>query len=320
MAQITVEMIRALRERTGAGMMDVKRALEQAGGDEEEAIRILRQKGLAQVAKRASRKALEGLVEAHVDARRAMGALVELNCETDFVAKTDEFRKLARALARLAAEESPRDITRPQPMDPRGEASLGRVEELLQQPLAEFDGRPAQAALTDTAARVGENVRLRRFVTFHGEPGTLEAYIHGDGRIGVLLEAAVEPQQAAERPEVRGLLRDLAMQVAAFRAEYVERSQVPPEVLQREREIYRAAALNEGKPERVVDRIVAGRLEKFYQEVCLAEQPFMRDPGVSVREYVEKVTAPLGVRVQVRRFARFERAEQLAGEPPAGEE
>lgn len=320
MPEITVEMIRALRERTGAGMMDVKRALEQAGGNEEEAIRILREKGLAQAARRASRKALEGLVEAHLEEDRRQGALVEVNCETDFVAKTDEFRKLARALARAAALHG-----QPQPAtgwgwDPRGEASVEQVGRLLEAPLQEYDGQTAAAALADTAARVGENVRLRRFVAFLAQDGWLEAYIHGEGRIGVLLEVGVHPLEAAERAEVRALVRDLAMQVAAFRAEYVDRSQVPAEVVRREEEIYRTAARNEGRPEKVLDRIVAGRMEKFYQEVCLLEQPFMRDPNIRVSQYVQKVTQPLGVRLEVRRFARFERAEQLGSEPAGSQD
>ena len=317
MAQITVEMIRALRERTGAGMMDVKRALEQAGGDEEQAVRILREKGLAQVAKRASRRALEGLVEAHLAPDRSRGALVELNCETDFVAKTEPFRQLAQALARLAAQVA---ADGSDGRDPRGEGSLGRVRALLEHPLAELGGQPAEAAVSELAARVGENVRLRRFVAWQGRAGSLETYVHGEGRIGVLLQAGVEPAAAAERPEVRAVLRELAMQVAAFRPEYVERSGVPAEVLERERAIYRQAALNEGKPEKVVDRIVAGRLEKFFQEVCLLEQPFMREPDVTVARYVARASEPLGVQVRVVRFARFERAEQLAGEAAAGEE
>lgn len=318
MAEITVERIRALRERTGAGMMDVKRALEQAGGDEEEAIRILREKGLAQAAKRATRTALEGLVAAHVEAEAGRAALIELNCETDFVARTDDFRQLARALARHAARfgEDPAGDGAAVHRDPRGEASVAMVDELLSRPIAD-GGVPAREVLLETAARLGERVRLRRYATF-AVRGAVETYIHGDGRIGVLLEVELNPPQSLERPEVRQVVRDLAMQVAAFRAEYVERSQVPEEVRERERQIYRAAALNEGKPERVVDRIVEGRLEKFYQEVCLLEQPFIRDPSLQLRRHLQQVLQPLGVELRVRRFARFERAEQLATDPPQG--
>ncbi len=322
-AQITVEMIRALRERTGAGMMDVKRALEQAGGNEEEAVRILRERGLAQAAKRAGRAALEGLVEAFVAEDRRSGALVEVNCETDFVARTEAVRALARAMARLAAESGiPAGVAAPgeaDRWDPRGEDSLARVKALLQHPLPGFEGRPASEAVAEVAGKVGEHVRVRRFATFRTE-GILDAYVHGDGRIGVLMDVEVEPRSAGERPEIRALIRDLAMQVAAFRAEYVDRSQVPQAVVQREQEIYRAAARNEGKPERVLDKIVAGRVEKFYQEVCLVDQPFMRDAAISVGRHVEQVTAPLGARLRVRRFARFERAERLTGEGERGEE
>lgn len=306
-----MEQIRALRERTGAGMMDVKRALEQAGGNEEEAIRILREKGLAQAAKRATRAALEGLIAAYVDPQAGRAGLIELNCETDFVARTDDFRKLAETLARHAAlvGEDPAQDAEVAHQDPRAEASVPKVEALLAKPTD--DGRPAREVLLETAARLGERVRLRRYATF-AVRGTVESYIHGDGRIGVLLEVELDPRDAAERPEVKQLVRDLAMQVAAFRAEYVERTQVPEAVKERERQIYRTAALNEGKPEKVVDRIVEGRLEKFYQEVCLLEQPFMRDSNVQLRRHVQQVLQPLGVALRVRRFARFERAEQLA--------
>ncbi len=313
-AEITVERIRALRERTGAGMMDVKRALEQAGGDEEEAIRILREKGLAQAAKRATRAALEGLVAVHVDPVTGRAALVEVNCETDFVARTDDFRALVDRLARHAARwgEDPAEAGGQPHRDPRGEASLERVEALLAQPV-EGEGKPARDVLMETAARLGERVRLRRYAVFAAS-GLVESYVHGDGRIGVLLEAVVQPSEGAARPELRQVLRDLAMQVAAYRAEYVERTQVPEAVRERERQIYRSAALNEGKPEKVVDRIVEGRLDKFYQEVCLLEQPFIRDPNVQVGRHVRQALEPLGVQLQVRRFARFERAEQLAGD------
>ncbi|NLG68550.1 MAG: translation elongation factor Ts [Firmicutes bacterium] len=314
MAEITVERIRALRERTGAGMMDVKRALEQAGGDEEEAIRILREKGLAQAAKRATRAALEGLVAVHVDPVTGRAALVEVNCETDFVARTADFRALVDLLARHAARwgEDPAEAGGQPHRDPRGEASLERVEALLAQPV-EGEGKPARDVLMETAARLGERVRLRRYAVFAAS-GLVESYVHGDGRIGVLLEAVVQPSEGAARPELRQVLRDLAMQGAAYRAEYVERTQVPEAVRERERQIYRSAALNEGKPEKVVDRIVEGRLDKFYQEVCLLEQPFIRDPNVQVGRHVRPALEPLGVQLEVRRFARFERAEQLAGD------
>ncbi|MBE3598001.1 MAG: translation elongation factor Ts [Limnochordaceae bacterium] len=316
MAEVTTERIRALRERTGAGMMDVKRALEQAGGNEEEAIRILREKGLAQAAKRATRKALEGVIETVVLPERGRAAIIELNCETDFVARTGDFRALARALAEHAAfvgdEVDPRDPSAH--ADPRGESSVARVDAFLDRPLTGKPGLTARELLTETAARLGEHVRLRRFVTFVTGARMVETYVHGDGRIGVLLEAEVSPQEAADRAEVRAMVRDLAMQVAAFRAEYVDRSQVPEAVKAREREIYRTAALNEGKPERVVDRIVEGRLEKFYQEVCLLDQPYMRDGSVSVSRHLQQASGALGVKVGLRRFARFERAEQLASD------
>lgn len=307
-----MEQIRALRERTGAGMMDVKRALEQAAGNEEEAIRILREKGLAQAARRATRKAMEGLIEAYVDPASERAALVELNCETDFVARTDTFRELAQAMARHAARVG-EDRAAKGPVahqDPRAEASVPQVEELLAKP-AGNDGNPARELIAEASARLGEHIRLRRYATFSVK-GVAASYVHGDGRIGVLLEVQVSPNEAAMKEQVRQLIRDLAMQVAAFRAEYVERTQVPEAVKEREREIYRTQALNEGKPERVVDRIVEGRLEKFYQEVCLLEQPFMRDPSIPVRKQVQQVLQPLGAELVVRRFARFERAEQLS--------
>jgi len=198
MAQITPQMVKELRERTQAGMMDCKRALEETGGDMEKAIAYLRQKGLAAAAKKAGRVAAEGLIEAYVHPGGRVGVLIEVNCETDFVARTEEFRQLAR---------------------------------------------------------------------------------------------------------------DLAMQVAAARPQYVSRDQVPEAVLQEERRIYRASALNEGKPERVIDKIVEGRLEKFFKEVCLLEQPFIKDPDRTVADLIQEKIAAMGENITVRRFVRFERGE-----------
>lgn len=316
-AEITVEQIRALRERTGAGMMDVKRALQEAGGDEEEAVRLLREKGLAQAAKRSGRRAQEGLVAAVIEEDRqgrTRGALVELNCETDFVARTDGFRELAKRLVRHAARHG-LDLAsqgRAAHEDPRGERSVGHSDELLRAPVPDEPGKAAFDLLSEQAARLGERVRLRRYVVFEGH-NPMESYIHAEGRIGVLIEGEVKGA-LADPEAVRAVLRELAMQVAAFRAEYVDRAQVPEDVKERERTIYRAAALNEGKPERVVDRIVEGRLEKFYQEACLLDQPYMRDGAISVRRYLEQAVRPLGGELAVRRFARFERAEPLAGD------
>ena len=286
--QITSEMVRDLREKTGAGMMDCKKALSESGGSMEQAIDLLRTKGLAAAAKKASRIASEGVVAARVDG--AAGALVEVNCETDFVAKTDDFQAFAREVAALVQEKNP-----------------GDVEQALAMPAA---GGTLNEKLTGKVAKIGEKISFRRFARFEvppGEKGVVVPYIHAGGKIGVIVELRGAP---AGNAEFAALAKDLAMQVAAANPSWVDRDGVPADVLAREKAIYREQALAAGKPEKIVDRIAEGKLEKFFGDFCLVEQAFIKDPDRKVRDLLKAMAARTG-EARVARFARFQVGEGL---------
>ncbi len=276
---VTAAMVKELRERTGAGMMDCKKALEETGGDLEKAVEYLREKGLAAAAKKAGRIAAEGLVAAKVEPGNKRAALVEVNCETDFVAKTEEFGTFVNTVADAVLQNSP-----------------ATVDDLLQ---VTVDGKSVGELVTEKIAKIGENISVRRFALFETTEGIIESYIHGAGRIGVLVEASGNAGNILE------VAKDIAMQVAASRPEYVTRDQVPAETVEKEREILKVQAINEGKPENIAEKMVAGRLEKFFKEICLVEQPFIRDPDINVQKMLDQN------QVKVLRFVRYEMGEGL---------
>lgn len=275
---ITAAMVKELRERTGAGMMDCKKALGETDGDMEKAVEYLREKGLAAAAKKAGRIAAEGLVVAKVEAGNKKAVLVEVNCETDFVAKTDEFKAFVNQIADAILQSSP-----------------ANMDELLQ---AKTGTGTVGDLVTEQIAKIGENIAARRFELFTAGDGAVEAYIHGAGRIGVL----VEMSGGSNALEVA---KDVAMQVAASRPEYVTRDQVAAETVEKEKEILVAQAVNEGKPANIAEKMVAGRIEKFFKEICLVEQPFIKDPDMNVQKMLDQK------QVKVVRFARFEMGEGL---------
>jgi elongation factor Ts len=275
---ISAAEVKELRERTGAGMLDCKKALEETGGDMEAAIDLLRSKGAAKAAKRAGRAATEGTLASHVE--NGVGALVELNCETDFVARTDDFRALARRLAEHVAEHS---------TDLDGAAG---GEAVLDQPLMS-DGPLLGDVVTDVAAKTGERIVVHRVARFQAESGRVGSYIHMTGKIGVLVELG----GAADE----GLARDVAMHVAAARPLAVSGSEIPPEVVERERAVYLEQVRQEGKPENIQAKIVEGKLQRFYKEQALLDQPFVKDPDRTIGQLVGEVG--------VRRFVRFELGE-----------
>ncbi|MEK6779713.1 MAG: translation elongation factor Ts [Candidatus Deferrimicrobiota bacterium] len=287
--QITSEMVRELREKTGAGMMDCKRALAESGGSMEQAIDCLRKKGLAAAAKKASRIASEGVVAAHVDF--ASGALVEVNCETDFVAKTDDFQGFVREVAALVHAKAPKDT----------DAALALPA----------DGGTLADKLNERVAKIGEKISFRRFVRYAPPPGVkgvLVPYIHAGGKIGVLVELR---GAGADTPEFTALGKDLAMQVAAANPSYISRENVPADVIAREKAIYRDQALAAGKPEKILDKIAEGKLEKFYGDFCLVEQAFIKDPDRKVRDLLKAMAAKTGTGVGVANFARFQVGEGM---------
>ena len=276
---ITASQVKELRERTGAGMMDCKKVLTETNGDEEKAIELLRERGIAKAAKKSDRIAAEGLVDAYISEDSKIGAVVEVNAETDFVAKNEEFKTFVANIAKQVALNNPKD-----------------VEELLNQKSIEETDKTVQEVLTNKIATIGENMSIRRFARFESKNGSIEKYIHGDGKIAVLVE-----MENAEKE----LEKDICMQIAAARPEYLNRDAVPTERVDKEMEILKAQAMNEGKPAQIAEKMVQGRIGKFYSEICLLEQNFVKDPDIKVEELLNSKGA------KVLRFARFEKGEGL---------
>lgn len=288
---ITANMVKELRERTGAGMMDCKKALAENNGDMEKAIEFLREKGLAAAAKKAGRIAAEGIVSTLVEGN--VGVMVEVNCETDFVAKTEDFSELVEKTLAFIAKEKPAD-----------------VESLLK---ASYEGATFEDFFKARIAKTGENMAVRRFVVFELNDANegLTSYIHLNGKIGVLVKAKVDNAEAAKSDAFNDLLKDIALQIAAANPLYLDRTQVDNEKLEEERKIYRVQALQEGKPEKIVDKIVEGRLSKFYGEVCLLEQEFIKNDDMKVDAYIKSVAKELNSNITIQQFARFERGEGI---------
>lgn len=282
---ITAQAVKELRERTGAGMMDCRRALEEAGGDLDEAVKVLRKKGLAAAAKKAGRTAKDGLVVVHLtpDGRRA--AVLELNCETDFVARTERFQAFAASLAEQAAVEG-----------------VGDAESLLARPKAGDEERTVAQALAGEIATIGENMRLSRVALLDAEDGfQLGCYVHMGGKIGV----AVQLSRHADEETVK----DVAMHIAAAEPRFVSRADVPPAVLAEEKEVAKAQAEAMGKPPQVAEKIAEGKLVKFYEQACLLEQPFVKNPDQKVAEMLKERRD-----VVVKSFLRFRLGEGAGAE------
>ena len=258
---ISASMVKDLREKTGAGMMDCKKALTETNGDMEKAIEYLREKGITKAAKKSSRIAAEGLVLAYVSEDNKVGAAVEVNSETDFVAKNDEFRTFVQALAKQVALNNPVD-----------------VEALLNEEYIEEAGKKVSEVLTDKVAKIGENMNIRRFVRFETTDGLVESYIHGNGKIAVLVNMKNADTELA---------KDICMQVAAARPEFLDEASVPAERLAKEMEILKAQAMNEGKPEAIAEKVVQGRIGKFYSEICLVDQEFVKNPDMKISELLK---------------------------------
>ncbi len=288
---ITASTVKELRELTGAGMMDCKKALEEAGGDLEKAVDILRTKGLADLAKKAGRATNEGLVAAWVSANGRVGALVEVNCETDFVARNAEFQTFVAAVAEQVAVDAPDAVS-------DGEGAL------LTQRWKRNPALSVHEALGELVTKLGENMGVARFARYEviDADGVIGHYIHGLGRIGVMVEISGSDNTD---DTVTALAKDVAMHVAAAAPICVAREDVPAETLEHEKSIYKAQAAQSGKPEAIQEKIATGRLEKFYKEVCLLEQPFVKDPDTSIDQLVAEARKATGKDLRVLRFDRF---------------
>ncbi len=292
---ITASDVKELRARTGAGMMDCKKALGESEGDMEAALDYLRKKGLATAEKRKDRVAKEGLVRIHVDG--AVGGMVEVNCETDFVARNEEFEALATALAAQVVEKNP--------------ASL---DELQSQPIA--GGASAETRLADLVGKIGEKMLVSRFrhITLDG-PGVVEPYLHAGGRVGVLVALTTSSEEIAAKPEFRETAHELALHVAFASPVCTDRSAIPADLVERERRISRERALEQGKPEKIVDKIVEGQINKYFAEVVLLEQTYVKEDKTAVKKWLAAQGQTLGGEIEVAAFARFalgEAAEEAA--------
>lgn len=270
----------ALRQKTGAGMMDCKKALADAGGDIDKAMNILREKGLARARKRDDKSADEGVVKSYLSDDLKLGVLLELNCETDFVARTDDFKNLTVKLIEAIAADKP---------------SADSWTDLT------IDGQKAGEFLDYLAAKLGEKMKVRRFQIFDAPEGKVEVYIHGEGRLGVMLEYNVTGGDEKGRETAR----DLTMQIAAANPFAVTREQVSGEAIEQEMEIYRQQARNEGKPESIIDRIAEGKLNKYYSDVCLIDQPFVKEPKMTVQDFLNAQAKETGAKVVPVKFIRF---------------
>ena len=282
MANITASMVKELREMTGAGMMECKKALAEAEGDLEKAVDVLRTRGLAAVAKKAGRATNEGTVMALVSDDCTVGAVVELNCETDFVGMNEKFKAYAEKVAKAAIASKAAD-----------------VEALM---AAEIEGETVEAVVTDCIHVMGENTQLARVAV--AEAAGVASYIHGGGKIGVLVSFDVEGIDPASE-EFQKCGRDVAMQVAAVNPVAATRDAVPADVVEHEKAIYMAQAAESGKPENIQEKMATGRLEKFFKENCLTEQAFVKNPDQTVAQYVEECAKSLGGTVAVKGFVRF---------------
>ncbi len=284
---ITASMVSELRKKTGAGMMDCKKALTETGGNIEEAVDFLRKKGLSAAAKKSGRVAAEGVVVAASAGTK--GVLVEVNAETDFVAKNADFQKFVQGIAAVSLDNAVAD-----------------VEALKNLPFPGTD-RTVAEELTHQIATIGENMSLRRLDRCDAGQGVVVNYIHGGGKIGVL----VELKTASSDDRVEELARQIAMHVAATGPQYLKRDQIPSEVVDKEKEIMRVKALDSGKPENIVEKIIAGQINKYFGEVCLLEQAFVIDPDQKVGKVIEKLAKDLGTEIELSNYVRYQLGEGI---------
>lgn len=283
----TAKDVAALREKTGCGMMDCKKALQSAGGDMEKAVELLREKGLATAAKKAGRIASEGVVYAKVDEAAKLGVVLEVNSETDFVAKNDSFREFVTAVADTILRQNPADVDALMALTPVGS----------RQTVADLQREKVQT--------IGENIKVRRFARMEGD---LVTYVHGGGRIGVLVKFDTD---LAGRPGFAEYGKDVAMQIAAMNPLYLDRNAVPAPVVEEEKKVLLAQALQEGKPEAIAQKMVLGRIRKYYEENCLMDQEFIKDASLTVAKYTEESAKRLGGRIRIAAFVRYEKGEGL---------
>ncbi|MDD3693391.1 MAG: translation elongation factor Ts [Oscillospiraceae bacterium] len=288
----TAQDVKLLREKTGVGMMDCKKALTEADGDMDKALDILREKGLAAAAKKSGRIAAEGLVYAYVDADKKVGAMTEINSETDFVAKNADFQAFAQKITEIVAQQNPADIE-----------SLQDIS---------YDGKITVAeALREKILVIGENLNIRRFARFEGDT---VAYVHGGGRIGVLVRFDADDKVSGS-DLLQQCGKDVAMQIAALNPSFLSKDTVPADVIKKEKEILISQIKNDPKnakkPDQIVQKMVEGRMGKYFENNCLLQQPFVKNGDITVEQYVADIAKQSGGSIKVADFVRFEKGEGL---------
>lgn len=283
----TAKDVKALREQTGCGMMDCKKALEQSDGDVAKAVEYLREKGLAAAAKKSDRVAAEGTVFAEIDPAVKAGVVLEVNAETDFVAKNDLFQEFVKQVANTILKQNPADV----------DALLALK--------ADGSERTVSEELHDKVLTIGENIKIRRFVRLEGD---LITYIHGGGRIGVLVQFETD---VAGKDGFEEYGKDIAMQIAAMNPQYLNEQAVPADVVEEEKKVLTVQAMNEGKPQNIAEKMVNGRIRKFFKEICLVDQEFVKDSDLTVEKYTQETAKKLGGSIKITQFVRFEKGEGL---------
>ena len=275
---VTAAQVKELREKTGAGMMECKKVLAETDGNEEKAIELLKERGVLKAEKKSGRVAAEGLVNVYISDDKKVGAIVEVNCETDFVSRGDDFKAFVASIEKQVATQDPKD-----------------VEDLLAQKYIEDESITVQEALTNLIAKIGENMSIRRFERYVTE-GAVTGYLHNEGAIGVLVDLSADDEELGQ---------DICLQITAGKPEFLNEDDVPADRLEKEKEILKAQVINEGRPENVAEKIVMGRLGKFYGEYCLVDQEFVKDSSQLVKDVLKSKG------VTINRFARLERGEGI---------
>ena len=293
MAEVSAKDAMKLRQMTGAGVMDCKKALAESDGDMDKAVEYLREKGLAKAAKKADRIAAEGICDTNVSADNQVASIVEVNSETDFVAKNEKFRGYVAAVAAQAAKTNAADI----------DAFLAEAWEL-------DPSKTVKEELASQIAVIGENMNIRRFAKFVAANGFVESYIHANGRIAILVEF-----EGACTEATKVCAKDVAMQIAAMNPKYVDKTEIPADYIEHEKEILKAQIMNDPKesqkPEKVIDGMINGRINKQLKEICLVDQVYVKDGEMTVGKYIESVAKAEGVALAVKRFVRFETGEGI---------
>ncbi len=285
----TASDVKELREKTGCGMMDCKNALASSNGDMAAAVDFLREKGLAAATKKSSRIAAEGLAMAYTNSEGTVGVAIEVNSETDFVAKNADFQSFVKLCGETVMEKNP-----------------SSVDELLK--ISTAEGKTIESILQEKILTIGENIKIRRFQRFDG---VVAAYVHAGGKISVLVKFEVKDSSATKTDGFKAFTKNIAMQIAAVNPLYLVPSDVPADVVDHERKILKEQIVNDGKPENIAEKIVEGRIGKYYKEVCLTKQAFVKDGSMDIDAYVGTIAKELGTEIKIVSFVRFEKGEGI---------